>query len=252
MGVVCFSDKTPSLPQGHTLRLSGWVLKRKGACAVFWAWEHWYDVIGCPQRAAIGPQKKPSRGWDPMLTRALLLTSTEESGNSELKGTKKGHGAMAGREDGFPSNRALGRTCRALTTCVPHPSKLHSSPLPVVWPWKLIQPVWIKEVQCASCSPPPWGIYSLAPSLGHLGQAVRSAESSGRSFLEILTSRFWWLPLTLVALGQELATAHCHPWVSLPHAHIFANAVSPLHMKESYSERGFVSQVCSLSPANLA
>lgn len=36
----------------------------------------------------------------------------------------------------------------------------------------------------------PRGIYSLAPSLGHLGQAVRSAESSGRSFLEILTSRF--------------------------------------------------------------
>lgn len=113
-------------------------------------------------------------------------------GEQQLRtqGNKKGHGAMAGREDGFPNNRALGRTCRALTTCVPHPSKLHSSPLPVVWPWKLIQPVWIKEVQCASCSPPPWGIYSLAPSLGHLGQAVRSAESSGRSFLEILTSRF--------------------------------------------------------------
>ena len=88
MGVVCFSDKTP-LPQGHTLRLTGWVRKRKGVCAVFWAWEHGYDVIGCPQRAAIGPQKKPSRGWDPRLTGALLLTSTEESSNSGPKGTKK-------------------------------------------------------------------------------------------------------------------------------------------------------------------
>ena len=35
-------------------------------------------------------------------------------------------------------------------------------------------------------------------------------------------------------------------------AHIFANTVSPLHMKEFQSERGFVSPVCSLSPTNLA
>ena len=134
---------------------------------------------------------------------------------------------------------------------VPHPSKLHSSPLPVVWPWKLIQPVWIKEVQCASCSPPPWGIYSLAPSLGHLGQAVRSAESSGRSFLEILTSRFWWLPLTLVPLGQELATAQSSLGFSAPCPYLCKCSKSPTY-ERVYSERGFVSQVCSLSPANLA
>ena len=90
---------------------------------------------------------------------------------------------------------------------------------------------------------PPWGTWDR-----QWGQQ----RGSRRSFLEILTSQFWWLLFTLVPLGREVATAQCHPWVSLHPAHIFANTVSPLHMKEFHSERGLVSLVWSLSPTNLA
>lgn len=95
-------------------------------------------------------------------------------------GDKRGHRAIAGRED---VSQTTGLSGAAGHLCAPPPKAALPSPLPALWPRGLIQPVRIKEVQCVSFSPPHWGIDSVAPSLGHLGPAVGLADASRRSFL---------------------------------------------------------------------
>ena len=180
------------------------------------------------QKAAIGPQKEPSRGWDPRLTRVLVLAYTDKSGSSGPRGTKEDTEPLqAGKM--FPKQQD---SLAPLATCVPRPPQ---SCFPLSSPCSVAQgadPTGQDQrgPVCFLLASPRgnWLCGSLpgAPGTGcGVSRCLKKVLSIDSLFSILITAPF---PCPFGPRGGNSSTV-IPQWVSLHPAHIFANTVSPLH-----------------------
>lgn len=153
---------------------------------------------------------------------------------------------IAGKRMDFSKQQGSGQNCQALAMAMPSPSKHAPSPLLLCGP---------EADQSSLDQTGPVCFYTphrnfIQTFLGHLGPGKGPTENSGRSYTRDSDFSVLMAAPYPGPFGQEVATAQCHPWVSLHPTHYLSFGKSPTYEK-SFNKR-VLDPICSLSPANLA